>query len=425
MRGLLSALVAGLSLAGLNYYLYSKARRLVRRWRDGAEAERWVRWVRAGFVLINAPFGVLLLLWLAGGGLHQVPRPVLRVFFYPFFAWVATLVALVFLAFPAEIAAGIVHLLGRLFPPRRPATAAVLARRNFLAAAAWGVPAALFAIFTKGVYGSLDLEVSPTVRIPVRGLPAAFDGVTITQLSDLHAGAFMREADMARVVEVANGLRSELVVITGDILDYSLDLLPEAQRALSRLRAPLGVFGILGNHDYYADRPDLDHGYAGCRWIVEGMEAVGVRMLRSRHASLRQGHDELLIVGLDWTGMVRGNPNTYLSAVTRAAFRRALDGYQGDAPRILLAHHPQAFDEAGEFQAALTLAGHTHGGGQVVVAEHNGRPLALGSAVFRYVKGLYREGNHYLYVSRGLGFVALPIRINCPPEISRFQLVKA
>lgn len=423
MGALFPALVAGLLLAGLNYYLYSKARRMVRRWREGAEAERWVRRVRAGFLLINAPYVALMLLWLAGGGLHQVPQPVLRVFFYPFFAWVAMLVALMFLAFPAEVAAAGLHLVRRLFPPRRPATAAVLARRNFLAAAAWGVPAALFAIFTKGVYGSPDLEVSPTVKIPVRGLPAAFDGITITQLSDPHVGAFMREADLARVVEVANGLRSELIVLTGDIMDSSLDLLPEAQRALSRLRPPLGVFGILGNHDYYADR--RGPGYAGCRWIMEGMEAAGVRMLRSQRASLRQGHDELLIVGLDWTGLVRGNPNTYSSATTRAALKRALDGYQGDAPRIVLAHHPHAFNEAGEFQAALTLAGHTHGGGQVVVAEHNGRPLALGSAVFRYVKGLYREGSHYLYVSRGLGFVALPIRINCPPEISRFQLVKA
>ena len=422
MAALFPSLVAGLLLAGLNYYLYSKARRMVWRWRNGAEAERWMRRVRAGFLLINAPYVVLLLLWLAGGGLHQVPRPVLRVFFYPFFAWVATLVALIFLALPAEIAASIVHLLRRLFPPRRPATAAVLARRNFLAAAAWGVPAALFAIFTKGVYSSPDLEVSPTLKIPVRGLPPAFDGITITHLSDLHAGAFMREADLARVVEVANGLRSELVVITGDILDGSLDLLPEAQRALSRLGAPLGVFGILGNHDYYADR--RGPGYAGCRWIIEGMEAAGVRMLRNQRTSLRQGNDELLIVGLDWTGMTRGNPNIYSSAATRAALKRALDGYQGDAPRILLAHHPHAFNEASEFQAALTLAGHTHGGGQVVVAEHNGQPLALGLAVFRYVKGLYREGNHYLYVSRGLGFVALPIRINCPPEISRFQLIK-
>jgi hypothetical protein len=422
MGAVFSSLVAGLLLAGLNYYLYSKARRMVRRWRKGAEAERWVRRVRAGFLLINAPYVVLMLLWLAGGGLHQVPRPVLRVFFYPFFAWVAMLVALIFLALPAEIAAGIVHLLRRLFPPRRPVTAVVLARRNFLAATAWGVPAALFAVFTKGVYGSPDLEVSPTVRIPVRGLPAAFHGITITQLSDFHAGAFMREAEMARVVEVANGLRPELVVITGDILDASLDLLPETQRALSRLRAPLGVFGILGNHDYYADR--RGPGYPGCQWIVEGMRAAGVRMLRSRHARLRQGRDELLIVGLDWTGMTRGNPNIYSSAATRAALRRALDGYQGDAPRILLAHHPHAFNEAAEFQAALTLAGHTHGGGQVVVAEHNGRPLALGSAVFRYVKGLYQEGDRYLYVNRGLGFVALPIRINCPPEIARFQLVK-
>ena len=92
---------------------------------------------------------------------------------------------------------------------------------------------------------------------------------------------------------------------------------------------------------------------------------------------------------------------------------------------MLLAHHPHVFYEAPEFRIALTLAGHTHGGGQIVIAEHNGRPLALGSAIFRYLSGLYREGNHYLYVNRGVGVVGLPIRIKCPPEISHFRLVRA
>jgi predicted MPP superfamily phosphohydrolase len=93
-------------------------------------------------------------------------------------------------------------------------------------------------------------------------------------------------------------------------------------------------------------------------------------------------------------------------------------------PRILLAHHPSVFIDSPFFGVAFTLAGHTHGGGQVVVAEWDGRPIAIGSAVYRYMSGLYREGEHTLYVNRGIGYVGLPIRINCPPEISRFRLTR-
>jgi len=413
-----------LLLGGLNYYLYRKAKRLVCGWRSGQGAERWVRALRIGLLAINTPYLVMLLIWLAGGQLYQVPELILRVFFYPFFAWMAMLLALMFIAFPAELLAGVAHGIRRLFPRRMPATPQMLARRNFLATAAAVVPATLFAVFAKGVYAFPDLEISPLVRIPVKDLPRAFDGLTITQLSDLHAGAFIREAELARAVDLANGLRSDLVVITGDILDGSLELLPVAQGQLSRLRAPLGVYGILGNHDYYADSRRERDGYPGCVRIMEGMEQAGVHMLRSQRAAVRAGNDELLLIGLDWTGMVRGNPNLYVPSATRAAIVGVLEGCQGDAPRILLAHHPHTFYEASEFRIALTLAGHTHGGGQVVIAEHNGHPLALGSAVFRYVSGLYREGSHYLYVNRGVGFVGLPIRINCPPEISRFQLVR-
>jgi predicted MPP superfamily phosphohydrolase len=419
----LFALISALFLAGLNFYLYRKATRLIERWRAGEAARRWRAGACAAFLVINAPYAALLVLWLFGGGMHQLPEPLLRIFFYPFFAWAAMLLTLMFLVPPAELASATVHGLRRLFPRRRPPTPAALARRKFLATAAWAVPAALFAVATKGVYAPSELEVSPLRKIPVRGLPRAFEGLTITQLSDLHAGAFIREAELNRAVDAANELRADLVVITGDIMDNSLDLLPAAQAALSRLRAPLGIYGILGNHDYYADRR-RDPGYPGCVRIMEGMQAAGVRMLRSQRATVRLGSDELLIIGLDWTGLVRGNPNMYVPEITRAAIRKALAGYQGQGPRLLLAHHPHSFYEAPEFGIALTLSGHTHGGGQVVVAEHNGHPIALGSAVFHYVSGLYCEGGHYLYVNRGLGFVLLPLRINCPPEISRFQLIK-
>ncbi len=422
--------VIGFLLAGLNIFLYRKARRLVLRWRAGRVAERWIIFLRAGFLLMNAPYLALVLIWAAGGRLHQVPAPVLHSFFYPFYAWVGMLVAFLCLAFPTDLLAGIFFgirwLFRRAIQPAagaQPVAAAVIARRNFLATAAAVVPPVLFAISTRAIYGSDDLEISPLVEIPVKGLPRAFDGFTITQLSDLHAGAYIREREMARVVDLANGLGSDLTVITGDMLDSSLDMLGAVQRELGRLRAPMGVFGILGNHDYYADRRRSN--YPGCLRIIAGLEAAGVRMLRNQRASLRVDGEELLLMGLDWTGMPRGNPNLYMGPATRAALAQTLEGYQGNAPRILLAHHPHVFYEAPEFHVALTLAGHTHGGGQVVIAEHNGRPLALGSTVFRYLSGLYREGNHYLYVNRGIGVVGLPIRIKCPPEIGRFRLVRS
>lgn len=416
------AAVAGVLLAGLNYYLYSKTRRLVLRWRSGEPAHRWLLGVRAVFLLMNTPFLVLVVLRITGVSLYRVPQPLLYGFFYPFYAWVAMLLAFLLVAFPAELLAGIAHAVRWLFRRDEPLPARALARRNFLASAAAVVPPLLFAASAKALYGSDDLEVSPLVKIPVKDLPRSFDGLTITQISDLHAGAYIRERELAHTVEVANSLHSDLLVITGDILDNSLELLPVAHRTLSHLRAPLGIYGILGNHDYYSDRR-RGH-YPGCLRLMEGMEAAGVRMLRDQRASLRVSGEELLLLGLDWTGVSRGNPNIYMGQLTRAALRRTLEGYQGNAPRILLAHHPHVFYEAPEFGIALTLAGHTHGGGQIVIAEHNGRPLALGSAVFRFLSGLYREGNHHLYVNRGVGFVGLPIRIQCPPEISRFQLVR-
>jgi hypothetical protein len=409
-----------LLLAALNYYLYRKAERLVRR----IASDRWLTALRGVFVLMNAPFAALMVIWLAGQELQNVPEWALHAFFYPFFAWSAMLLAFVVVAAPAEIAWGLRHGFRRIFPRSRPLPEKATARRDFLATAASLVPAALFAIMARGVYGSEEIEVSPLLNIPIHGLPRAFDGLTITQLSDLHAGAYIREPELARVAEIANGLRSDLVVITGDILDFNLDTLPVAQRALARLRAPLGVYAILGNHDYYADGRLPDSNYPGCMRIMEGMRQVGVRMLRDSQQVIRSGNEEIVLGGIDWTGAARGNPNLYLSAPTREALRRTFAGSAGRV-RILLAHHPHAFSEAGEFRIALTLAGHTHGGGQIVMAERNGRPLALGSPIFRWISGHYQDGNAHLYVNRGIGFVALPIRIQCPAEISRFQLVRA
>ena len=173
-RFVLFAGVLGFFLAGLNYYLYCKARRLVLRWRSGDAATRWIWAVRSLFLLMNAPYLALVILWIAGMGLHHLSQPALRWFIYPFYAWVAMLLAFLLLASPAELVGGILHGVRWLFRRSKPAPATVLARRNFLASAAAVIPPVLLAFSARAIYGSEDLEISPLVKIPVRNLRQIF-----------------------------------------------------------------------------------------------------------------------------------------------------------------------------------------------------------------------------------------------------------
>jgi predicted MPP superfamily phosphohydrolase len=416
--------VLGGILALLNAYLYKKALRYAERFSRIPK-----RAVTAFFWLMNAPF-LLLAAWsLTGHALYQLPQSVLTVVVYPFYAWAAMLLAFTLVNVPKDalIVAGraVRWCWNRLRPgpePKAGGGSLMFSRRAFLYGASAAVPPLLYGISAKGIYGPHDLEVSPEREIAVRGLPRAFDGFRITQISDLHVGAYIRERELERVIEAANGLRSDMIVMTGDTLDNNLGVLPVAQKELRRLSAPFGVFGILGNHDYYAEpsRP----GYQGCQRIMNGLRDAGIHMLRDSRATIVLGGERLTLAGVDWTGLQRGNPNYYDTPRTLAALRAAFDGDDSGAPRILLAHHPHVFFEAPAFHVALTLAGHTHGGGQVVIAEKHGRPVAIGTPLYRYMSGYYREGQHHLYVNRGIGYVGLPIRINCPPEISRFRLVR-
>jgi predicted MPP superfamily phosphohydrolase len=310
--------------------------------------------------------------------------------------------------------------------PAVPLSGVALSRRRFISSLAPVAPAALLGTAAYGVYGSIgDIDLSREVPIPIPNLPHQLNGFRITQISDLHFGPYIRARDMAPVVELVNSVRSELIVITGDFLDHSLELLGEARQTLGRLRAPYGVFGILGNHDYYSDQRNPVTGYPGCERLMAGLEPAGIQFLRNERASIVVGGAELLLAGLDWLGATRGDPNIYQQRSTREALDGILRGSNPEAVRVLLAHHPHSFADAQQLDIPLTLSGHTHGGGQVVLGQINGVPIGLSALRFRYIRGLYEEGGRHLYVNRGIGFFGIPIRINCPPEISRFRLVRA
>ena len=419
----------------LNLIAWLFLRRSVSLWVSPGRRQRVFDLVTTVIFLLNIPLLVFFLRQ-ASGTMHMLSPDVLKIIFYPALAWLTTILIFFFIVAPPTLlwtlGRGLVGLIRQgkrmLFgsPPAPTSNAPALSRRSFIAGGAGLMIPAIYGVAAYGTYGSMgEIDVSEEISIPIPHLPRSLDGLTIVQISDLHFGPYIREKESQHVVNLANGLRPDVVVITGDILDRSLSSLPDAVRGLTGIEAPLGVFTVLGNHDISSDRFSYSENFRGGVNIVKGLQSVGIRTLRNEVIHLGSGQDRLALLGLDWLS-TPGSRSFY--SYQRSESQRVLDRMAQEAgpetPTVLLAHHPHTFMDAAPLGINLTLSGHTHGGGQVVLATVDGVPLGLATLRFRYLSGLYRENGCSLYVNRGIGYLGIPIRINCPPEISRFKLVR-
>jgi predicted MPP superfamily phosphohydrolase len=421
----------------LNAFAYWALRRSVSVWvQQEDHRKRALRWVTAAVLLLNLPLSAFFFRRL-DEALLQVPTSVLAVVFYPSTAWLATLMFFFLFVCPPVLlwAAGSrlrALRLRRDAPPQAPSGGrtfgATISRRRFIAGSAGLLLPGMYAVAAYGTYGNLDeLDISPERDIPIGGLPRAWEGMRIVQLTDLHVGAYIREKELRYLVARVNELRPDVVAITGDILDRSLRSLPDAVRGLRGIRSALGSFAVLGNHDIYADQFSYDRRYRGGVRIAEGMETIGIRTLRNEVAYLGEGADRLALLGLDWLSPNPSSPNFYQYKETETIreLRQMSAQVEPGTPKLLLAHHPDTFQEVAPFGIGLTLSGHTHGGGQIILGHLGGVPLGIGMMRFKYLSGLYQENGGSLYVNRGIGYLGIPIRINCPPEISTFRLVRS
>lgn len=290
--------------------------------------------------------------------------------------------------------------------------------------------------FVGAVYGfateRLRYEVD-RVDVPLNRLPDALDGLRIAQLSDLHIGPYMSRRQIGRAVAMANDLGADLAVFTGDFLTFAGDPLEACIEELAALRAPLGVWGCLGNHEIYAD-------VEAC--ATELCRQAGIRILRRENAEVSWRGQAANLIGVDYqlSRLPNGRPAEMLQRVEPLVRR--------DVPNILLSHNPNAFPRAAELGIELTLAGHTHGG-QITVEILDRRLTPIGF-VTPYVAGLFarplgapgrwqpktallnaaakEDGTgqqSFLYVNRGIGTVGAPVRLNAPPEITQITLRKA
>jgi predicted MPP superfamily phosphohydrolase len=227
------------------------------------------------------------------------------------------------------------------------------------------------------------------------GLAPAFDGLRILFLSDLHAGPLVSPAALHEALRRVQSVEPDVILLGGDLITTRTEEFESHRRAFESLRAPLGVYAVLGNHDHYSCQPERVRALA---------EDAGIVVLHNRSVRLRRRGACLDLAGVD--DMLMGRPD----------LPRALE--RVEAPVILLSHNPDLFFDAVRHNVALMLAGHTHGG-QIRVP---GFPVLVRQSRYRLDQGRYHVGESELIVSRGLGAVGLPWRAQCPPEAVLIRL---
>ncbi|MEC7235603.1 MAG: metallophosphoesterase [Verrucomicrobiota bacterium] len=252
----------------------------------------------------------------------------------------------------------------------------------------------LTGFWNRAVCNYFDIQVVNN-EVRLKNLPPGFDGYTILQLSDLHAD--LHPDFPARVKEIIAPLVYDCLALTGDFRTCTFGEHSGATLASIDIVAELEQpkFAILGNHDFLAKVPV--------------MEAAGIRFLLNEHILLRRGEAELCLIGID-------DPNFYKTH----NLERALDGAPLDVTKVLLSHAPQTYRMAEEKGIDLLIAGHTHGGqiclpgGYLIMHDR--------SAPRRILSGAWREGKLQGYTSRGTGGSGLPVRLNCPAEVTLHTL---
>lgn len=233
-------------------------------------------------------------------------------------------------------------------------------------------------------------------EIRLARLPRELDGLRVVQLSDIHHSPFTGREQIERAIALANSLEPDIVALTGDYVSHEREYAAPCAEMMGRLQARCGVYAVLGNHDHWTD----------AQLVTDLFRAEGIHVLINEGLHFERSGAAFWLAGVDDT------------MVGQEDLPLALAGSRDDEMKLLLAHNPVILRRAARAGVDLVLSGHTHGGQVTLRSEKSasGRPRR------RLLKGLGRQGNTQIYVSRGLGTVVLPIRYGCPPEVSLLEL---
>jgi uncharacterized protein len=380
-RYLIFFVVALLVLGGAHYYVWA---RLVR------DAGLPQPWGRIATVAVAALFVALMSSFLV---MRSLPRHVSGPVAWVGFTWLGVMFFLV-LALGLSDLVKVIAVRGHGSAPADPERRQALARLFGGAAALVGASASAF-----GVASALSPVGVQRVRVVLDRLGRARSGYRIVQISDVHVGPTIGKGFIEDVVARINALQPDLVAITGDLVDGSVEELAAHVAPLAKLSAKDGVYFVTGNHEYYSGAD---------AWIAH-LGTLGVRVLRNEHVRVG-GDDGFDLAGID-DASSHGNGHG-------PDLVRALAGRDASRACVLLAHQPKGIDRADALGVDLQLSGHTHGG-QMVPWNF------LVRLQQPFVAGLHKLARAQIYVSRGTGYWGPPMRVGAPAEITEIELVSA
>ena len=242
---------------------------------------------------------------------------------------------------------------------------------------------------------SLSLE---RVNIDLERLPKNLDGFKIIHLSDIHHSPFTNIEHIKRAVKIANRLKPDMFVLTGDYVSHETQYIAPVAKVLGKLRSEFGTYACLGNHDHWTDEAS----------VTGHFREEGINVLINEGFRFEGRGGSFWLAGVD----------DHMVGLTDVP--AALKGSYPDEMKLLLAHNPIIFRKAVRAGVDLTLSGHTHGG-QVKIRDDEKRILPRR----RLSSGLHRRKSSQIYITRGIGTVVLPVRYQCPPEISLLTMRSA
>lgn len=290
-------------------------------------------------------------------------------------------------------------------------------RSTFLSWLGLGLGGGLFGTLLYGFGNKYNYQLRK-VRLAFGNLPKAFEGMRIIHISDIHSGSFQNKAAVNHGVDMALQQKADLILFTGDLVNDRADEMQEYMDVFNRLRAPMGVFSSLGNHDYgdYVSWPSPEAKRENLEKLKEVHAKLGWRLLMNEHVLLQKENQQIAILGIENWG-AKGRFPKY------GKMQEAYPGTENIPFKILLSHDPSHWDAEVKplyRDIDLMLAGHTHG---MQFGLEN--PYFKWSPVqwmYKQWAGLYEEGRQKLYVNRGFGFIGYPGRVGILPEITLIEL---